>query len=91
MHAFNLAARDLFDASELARNGFESEDRRGFRAFFPLTTIAVGVVRVSAGLFHSPEEVASAAAAAKKDAKLSGSGMNVAPHEHAPMLMAVAG
>ena len=91
VHAFNLAARDLFDASELARNGFESEDRRGFRAFFPLTTIAVGVVRVSAGLFHSPEEVASAAAAAKKDAKLSGSGMNVAPHEHAPMLMAVAG
>ncbi len=69
---FNTAARSLFDAAELARGGFESEDRRGFRAFFPLTTIAVGAVAVARGHYRSPEEVASAAAAAKKRAKQCG-------------------
>ena len=74
---FNLQARELFDDVEIARNGFESEDRRGFRTFFKLTTIAVGIVRVEGGPFLSPEDVASAAAAAKKAAKQSGTGINV--------------
>ncbi|ENO88760.1 EAL domain-containing protein [Thauera linaloolentis] len=79
VHTFNTGARALFDAEELARGGFDSEDRRGFRVFFPLTTMAVGVVHASAGQFQSPEEVASAAAAAKKIAKQSGNGIHVAP------------
>ncbi|PTD96407.1 EAL domain-containing protein [Pseudothauera lacus] len=74
---FNLHARDLFDAEELTRNGFESEDRRGFKVMFPLTTMAAGVLRAGAGQFHSPEEVASAAAAAKKLAKQHGSGIHI--------------
>lgn len=91
VHSFNRRARELFDESELARNGFESEDRRGFKAFFPLTTIAAGVVQVSDGRFLGPEEVASAAAAAKKAAKQSGSGIKVASGERAPVLMMAAG
>jgi len=74
---FNREARGLFDGGELQRGGFDSEDRRGFRAFFPLTTIAVGAVEVRPGQFHYPEEVASAAAAAKKVAKLSGTGIHL--------------
>ena len=68
MQDFNLRARALFDGPELACNGFESEDRRGFKTFFPLTTIAAGVVQITDGQFMSPEEVASAAAVAKKAA-----------------------
>ncbi|MCB1947167.1 MAG: EAL domain-containing protein, partial [Thauera sp.] len=74
---FNLRARALFDGPELASNGFESEDRRGFKTFFPLTTIAAGIVEITDGQFMSPEEVASAAAVAKKAAKESGSGIHV--------------
>lgn len=77
VETFNRRARGLFDPVELARGGFESEDRRGFRAFFPLTTISAGIVVVSAGQYRSPEEVASAAASAKKTAKQTGSGIHV--------------
>lgn len=71
---FNREARALFDPRELEQGGFFSEDRRGFVAFFPLTTIAVGQVIVTAGRFRDPEEVAIAAAAAKKIAKVSSGG-----------------
>lgn len=69
---FDRRARDLFDLAELERNGFMSEDRRGFAAFFPLTSISVGVVSVPAGCDATPEAVASSAAEAKKAAKRSG-------------------
>lgn len=75
---FNREARDLFDPRELELGGFHCEDRRGFQVFFPLTTIAVGQVAVSPGQFRDPEEVASAAAAAKKIAKLSRNGVHLA-------------
>ncbi len=91
VYEFNLRARELFDAEELARNGFESEDRRGFKVMFPLTTVAAGVVHVTAGQFHTPEEVASAAAAAKKVAKQSGNGIHVAPGLRVRVLLEAAG
>ncbi|THF67560.1 EAL domain-containing protein [Pseudothauera nasutitermitis] len=91
VHAFNVGARALFDAGELARGGFESEDRRGFRVVFPLTTMAAGVVRVSSGQFQTPEEVASAAAAAKKVAKQSGSGIHLAPAVRPRLLLEATG
>ena len=69
VHEFAVRARALFDDADLARGGFESEDRRGFRVFFPLTALSVGAVEVVHGQFRSPEDVASAAAAAKKVAK----------------------
>lgn len=76
VHEFGQRARGLFDAADLARNGFESEDRRGFSAFFPLTALSVGAVEVESGQFRSPEDVASAAAAAKKIAKGSPGGFH---------------
>jgi diguanylate cyclase (GGDEF)-like protein len=76
--AFNREARQLFDEAELRRNGMEGEDRRGVRTFFPLTTIAVGVVPVEPGRCRSAEDIASAAAAAKKRAKEQGAGLYVA-------------
>jgi diguanylate cyclase (GGDEF)-like protein len=72
---FNERSRGLFDASDVARGGLEAEDRQGHRAFFPLTTLAVGTVSVPAASPMSAEEVASAAAAAKRRAKQTGSGV----------------
>ena len=66
---FNAAAMGLFDATELARNGIEGEDRRGNPSFFPITTLSVGVVQIRSGDYTTAEEVASAAAAAKRSAK----------------------
>lgn len=77
VHEFSTRARALFDEADLARDGFESEDRRGFRAFFPLTALSVGAVEVTHGQFRSPEDVASAAAGAKKIAKGSPSGFHL--------------
>lgn len=68
---FRLRSRTLFSEADLARNGFESEDRQGFKVVFPLTEIAVGAVMSNAGPFRSPEDIASAAAVAKKIAKRS--------------------
>jgi EAL domain-containing protein (putative c-di-GMP-specific phosphodiesterase class I)/GGDEF domain-containing protein len=76
VHEFGLRVRGLFDDADLARGGFESEDRRGFPAFFPLTALSVGAVEVGPDAFRSPEDVASAAAAAKKVAKTSPGGFH---------------
>lgn len=75
---FNLRSRALFDVADLERNGFESEDRHGFKVVFPLTEIAVGAVLSDAGPFRSPEDIASAAAVAKKHAKRSPDGFHLA-------------
>ncbi len=75
--AFNAAARTLFSAQDISRGGFESEDRQGWRTFFPLTSVAVGAVVISPGELRSPEDVASAAAIAKKHAKQVESGLHV--------------
>jgi GGDEF domain-containing protein len=88
VHDFNQRARAFFDAPELARNGFESEDRRGFRVMFPLTTMAAGVVHALPGAFHSPESVASAAAAAKKVAKQGSNGVHVTRPQWGRQLLA---
>lgn len=80
--AFNARARSLFDPEEIARGGMEGEDRRGFATFFPLTTVAAGMVEVRPGVFRDPEAVASAAAAAKKIAKAAGSGLHLLQGVH---------
>ncbi len=79
---FNRDALDLFDGTELARNGIESEDRRGNPSFFPLTTLSAGVVQVRPGDYATAEEVASAAAAAKRRAKKKGGGIDCRPLSH---------
>lgn len=66
---FNRRARALFDDADLLRGSFQSEDRQGRSMHFPLTSIAAGAISVARGQYTSPEEVASAAASAKKTAK----------------------
>ena len=53
----------------MLRGGIESEDREGNPTFFPLTTLAIGAVEISPGSYQYAEDVATAAAAAKRKAK----------------------
>ena len=69
---FRERARSLYDDTDIARGGVHSEDRLGNPAFFPLTTMSIGVVEVQPGRYRSPEAVASRAAAAKRIAKKMG-------------------
>ncbi len=66
---FNEAERRLFDAADVARGGLESEDRQGHRQFFPLSTLSSVATLIAAGTIASTEEVASRAAAARRQAK----------------------
>ncbi len=74
---FDAAALTLFDPESRTRGYLEAEDRTGNPAWFPLTSLSIGAVDVSSGLFESPEEVASAAAAAKHQAKKRAEGLRV--------------
>ncbi|WP_119355110.1 GGDEF domain-containing protein [Azohydromonas sediminis] len=74
---FNARARDLFDPDDLAAGGIQAEDRDGVVRFHPCTTLALGVLRIAPGRFRAAEEVANAAAKAKRHAKTSGVGVYV--------------
>lgn len=74
---FNEQARQLFDAPALARGGIDAEDRHGVTRFFALTTLSIGVVPVRPGRYERAEQVASAAAAAKHQAKQSRQGLAI--------------
>ncbi len=77
VETFNRLARDLFDAAALAAGGIEAEDRHGVLRFHPLTTICIGAVHAEPERFERPEDVASAAAAAKRHAKQRGLAVHV--------------
>jgi diguanylate cyclase (GGDEF)-like protein len=74
---FNANARNLFDEEALSRGGIEAEDRHGVRRFFAFTTLSIGAVPVIPGTYRRPEDVATAAAAAKHKAKISSQGLIV--------------
>ena len=67
---FNRRARGLFDADALTAAGIQAEDRHGVMRLHPLTTLCIGAVEASAQRYLRPEDVASAAAAAKRHAKI---------------------
>jgi GGDEF domain-containing protein len=69
VEAFNRLARDLFDADALAAGGIQAEDRHGVMRFHPLTTLCIGAVQADPRRYARPEDVASAAAVAKRHAK----------------------
>jgi len=69
LEVFNRKALDLYDQDALERGGIDAEDRYGIRRFFAFTTLVIGAVRIRPGRFTQPEQVASAAAAAKFKAK----------------------
>jgi diguanylate cyclase (GGDEF)-like protein len=74
---FAHRAKDLFDESARLSGGIQAEDRHGVMRFFPCTTISVGAVCVRSGQYRDAEEVATQAALAKHEAKMSGSGLFV--------------
>ena len=68
---FNAQAISLYDDAGRAAGGIDAEDRHGVLRFFAFTSLSIGAVRVRRGQFRTAEEVASAAASAKHDAKQS--------------------
>jgi diguanylate cyclase (GGDEF)-like protein len=80
---FNSAALSLFDAETRERGYVESEDRQGNPTRFPLTTLSIGALLISPGTFDAPEDVASAAATAKRQAKKLVNGFYIQPQQAA--------
>lgn len=76
---FAEQARELFDEAARQCGGIHAEDRHGVMRFFPCTTISIGAVPVGSQAYRHAEEVATQAALAKREAKLSGSGLYVTP------------
>jgi diguanylate cyclase (GGDEF)-like protein len=74
---FNSLAPALYDPRTRELGYIESEDRQGNPTRFPLTTLSIGALTVAPGEFDSPEDVATAAAAAKHQAKRSDAGLFV--------------
>lgn len=75
---FNREALALYDAEARAAGGVMAEDRYGMQRFHPLTTMSIGAVRVPAGNGTGrPEDVANAAARAKRQAKAGDAGLYV--------------
>ena len=74
---FNARAVTLYDEACRAAGGIEAEDRHGVVRFFPFTSLSIGAVRIRKGQYRTAELVASAAAAAKHEAKLAGAGLVV--------------
>lgn len=74
---FALKALDLFDEPARLAGGIHAEDRHGVMRFFPCTTLSIGAVRICCHDYRDAEEVATQAALAKHDAKLSGTGLFV--------------
>jgi diguanylate cyclase (GGDEF)-like protein len=72
---FNAAAPMLFDEADRAKGGITAEDRQGVPTFFRLTTLSIGAVPADGLRFRRHEDVASAAAVAKREAKHRGLGI----------------
>jgi GGDEF domain-containing protein len=75
---FNQAARALYDDEARQAGGLQAEDRHGVTRFHPLTTLSIGAVLVDTRQFSRAEDVASAAALAKRQAKRSATGLHLA-------------
>ena len=76
---FATEALKLFDEKAVLAGGITAEDRHGVTRFFACTTLSIGAVPLRPNECVSAEQVASLAALAKHDAKLSGSGLFVRP------------
>ncbi len=74
---FNDEARLLFDDEARQAGGIYAEDRYGVTRFHACTTISIGVLLVRPGDFDHADEVASSAAAAKREAKSRHLGLHV--------------
>jgi len=66
---FNTRALALFDPEARAAGGIVAEDRNGAVRHHACTSMSIGVAPVARGAYAAPEDVAAAAAAAKRLAK----------------------
>lgn len=72
VEVFRAAAVHCYTAEDRARGGLQAEDRQGNPTFFAFATLSIGAVKVTPGLFRSAQDLASAAASAKRLAKRRG-------------------
>lgn len=83
---FDSLVTELINPEDLARGGFEGEDRRGRKVFNPLPSLSIGAVYADPGLFNSHHEISAAAASAKKMAKkMSGSSLFIERRRYCPV------
>ncbi|HQT26670.1 MAG TPA: diguanylate cyclase, partial [Burkholderiales bacterium] len=66
---FDMLSVRFFTDDHLREKGFMTQDRRGEKIFFPLTSLSIGAVPVVPGTFETHHEISEAAATAKKNAK----------------------
>lgn len=66
---FDRECLALFNPEHVAAGGYRSEDRRGTMAFHALVSLSIGAVLVDPTHFHQYQEIARAAAEAKRMAK----------------------
>jgi GGDEF domain-containing protein len=69
LNLFGECILGFFNAEDRERNGYITEDRQGKKAFHPLTSLSLGVVKVEPETYTSLHEVSFAATDAKKQAK----------------------
>ena len=69
LRSFEEAAAVMFKHEHLLNGGYTSEGRDGTISFHPLTSLSIGVIKVSSAQFSSHHEVSSAMTEAKKMAK----------------------
>ncbi|AJG24678.1 EAL domain protein [Cupriavidus basilensis] len=72
MKRFNASAVQLYAPVDIEAGGIQSEDRHGDLRFYGFVTIAVGVVPVGLCSNIGCDDIATLAAAAKREAKRSG-------------------
>ena len=68
---FDQQIRQFYEASHLHAGGIEAKSRTGEWQFFPLLSLAIGVVSPNLTLCHSHHDIAELASDAKKEAKKS--------------------
>lgn len=69
LEAFETGRGRFFSAEDLARDGYEGEDRSRRIVLHPLLSVSIGAVRAQPGVYRSHHEIAAAAAVAKREAK----------------------
>lgn len=74
---FAFKGQELYDEAARLAGGIHAEDRHGAMRFFPCTTLSIGAACIRAGQLQDAEEVATQAALAKHQAKVSGAGLYV--------------
>jgi len=87
---FSERALALFDDTARMQGGIFAEDRQGIPRFFPFTTLSIGAIRIQRGQYAQAEDVANAAALAKHDAKMQGTGLFIRDGAVIPVPEAVA-